>query len=830
MTDFDEFDGFEEEFSFNSGDDSGLPYAQCIAAGLRVFPLHPIHEMGGHTLGCGCGDPECVALGKHPAAASWQHTPIWDDEQIATMRMFGQLHPAYGVLVRDGLLVVDVDERNGGHESIQRLEQVTGCDIRGAAGFVVRTGSGGESAHYYFRLTDADVGGSYRQGLPEYPGIDFKNTGYVVGYGSPHVSGLNYELLSGNPGLIGAPPKELLDRIRQRGMFSGVAQGVVRDVSLSDLREIARAINVAALTYYEWVSVGMALHHTTGGGVDGLAIWDEISQSDTREKHGYKPGDCARRWHRLGKSKHVVTLGTLLMIAQRFGYVESVTYVPDVDFGDLDALVSADSGGGVIVGVNDSGGAEVGDGVVTKTALAQPRPNAIQSLSAGIQPWDMPGFAGTLYQWIDGQCRYPRRTIAAGAVLYVLSCLGGMRHIDERDGMGMNMMIFAIAGTGTGKESIFQAITTLFSKAGITPAMHGKIKSEQEIFRNLLRHQAAFYAIDEIGIMLKKIAQASKGTGAVYLTGVIGAIMEVYSKATGILTITGDLKEEIKESLKAEASKVNKKLDAGDGVRAELDAEIERLKKALNDADKGIVSPYLTMYGTTTPETFNECITPENVQNGFIARALILRESETNPRWRTGFKTAPLPNMVEMRLASLYHGGEFDASKRATTRIQSVGDPTPITTTAEASELLDEAQEVFWQLGEHHKACTGMEGITRRAWEMCSKISLVLAMADGGVRTADHVLYGFAMARADTGLKIQFARSNDERDIAAPTQKVLSMLSRDTPTPRWKINRALKNNSEGSQGMIDALEVAGKIVVVKDKATNGNVRESILLA
>ncbi len=43
-------------------------------------------------------------------------------------------------------------------------------------------------------------------------------------------------------------------------------------------------------------------------------------------------------------------------------------------------------------------------------------------------------------------------------------------------------------------------------------------------------------------------------------------------------------------------------------------------------------------------------------------------------------------------------------------------------------QLLDEAYEYFWQLGELHKDKTGLVGITRRGWEMASKISLVLAI------------------------------------------------------------------------------------------------------
>ena len=117
---------------------------------------------------------------------------------------------------------------------------------------------------------------------------------------------------------------------------------------------------------------------------------------------------------------------------------------------------------------------------------------------------------------------------------------------------------------------------------------------------------------------------------------------------------------------------------------------------------------------------------------------------------------------------------------------------------------------------------------------MCSKISLLLGMADGGVRTVDHVLYGFAMAHADTSNKIALARSKDEGN--SPEQKslavhlkIISMLSRDAATPMNAITRALKSNSEGVKPYVDSLVTAGKITVTTDNSTRGRPRVLVRL-
>ena len=52
--------------------------------------------------------------------------------------------------------------------------------------------------------------------------------------------------------------------------------------------------------------------------------------------------------------------------------------------------------------------------------------------------------------------------------------------------------------------------------AGLGAAVHGNFKSEQELISNIIHHQAAFYAVDEIGTVLSKVENARKRGGAAY--------------------------------------------------------------------------------------------------------------------------------------------------------------------------------------------------------------------------------------------------------------------------------------------------------------------------
>src|SRR5690554_3771452 len=140
---------------------------------------------------CECGNEECEALYKHPRASNWQYTPLWSDEQLETMEEMDYFATGYGVLV-SGLLVIDVDARNGGVDSFSKLCADTGLDLLGESGLAVATGSGNGSMHLYFKAPESL---SMVQSLQKYPGIDFKSSGYVVGPNSMHASGNKYTII-----------------------------------------------------------------------------------------------------------------------------------------------------------------------------------------------------------------------------------------------------------------------------------------------------------------------------------------------------------------------------------------------------------------------------------------------------------------------------------------------------------------------------------------------------------------------------------------------------------------------------------------------------------
>jgi hypothetical protein len=723
-----------------------------IEAGFKVFGLH------GSTGGaCNCGDVECKAILKHPIMSNWQSVPSWSDEQIECFNELGHFDSGFGVIVRD-YLVIDVDARNGGVESFKKLIKDVPSILECC--YVVNTGSGGGSQHYYFKLSDDDKKTALVQKLDKYKGIDFKSSGFIVGAGSLHASGANYEAVKGYPQDVDFAPKELIALLTRPSVFRVSNQGLDLDIDEQHIATLLSHCDPSS-DYATWVSIGMAVHHCLNGG--GLELWDNWSQQSEKYSNG---ASLQKHWHSFGKTSTPVGYGTLLHYAKQGGFCEPITFVYDGSLGDVDSVEP------VLKPNLDS-------------VKNNEKPQATKQLHLLDEPVDTrrpPDFVGELTQWINDQCLYGRENLAVAAALCAVSSLAGMRYVDELDGMTANIIAFGVAGSGTGKEQILQAYLSIIRAANVQAALHGGFKSEQEVMRNLIRHQAAFYCVDELGITLSKLHNASKKGGASYLEGIVGLVMSVYSKANGYMPITGDLKDDIKQKLMLEYAQIDKKIaglaqdSSTDIAREKLELAKEQIMAGINSVDSGLENPYLTILGFTTPITFNDLMTFEQATNGFMARAMIFSDLETNPKRKPRFVKKPMSESLANSIRNLYSHGHYDMMQSGAERVQHIGEKSTIPTDAAACELLNEVYERFYQLAESHKATTGLEAIARRGYELASKVSLICALPSG-LRTVEHVRYGYALALRDVEQKIKLAYSTDNKESSdGLAAKVLTIL------------------------------------------------------
>ena len=723
-----------------------------IDAGFRVFGLHKL--IAGE---CSCGDKECKAAGKHPIASNWQHTPEWSDEQLETMEELDHFKTGFGVLV-DGYLIIDVDARNGGVESFSQLCKDTGLDLLGESGFAVETGSGGGSMHIYFKHS----GKPLMQHHEKYKGIDFKSSGYIVGAGSLHKSGLEYEELHGDPSDVDEAPQALLDILKKPDSYRAHTQLGAIDVTALQAVEILSHISPDC-DYDTWIRCGMALHHTFNG--DGIAIWDDWSRKGASYPDFEK---IQRHWHSFGKCQTPVQFGTLIHYAEQNGYSQPITFECQ----------------------------EFATGSTPIVDIKRP-----------------PGLVGEICDWINASSRYKLESLSVAAAITAIGNIAGLKYIDARDGMTANLLTFCVAGSSTGKEHIQQCFSSCLRAAGLIDAMHGAIKSEQEIIRNITRHQAAFYSIDELGIVLRKIIHSRNAS---YLEGVIGIIMSAYSKADAFLPVGGDVKEALKVELKNEAAACEKKISENEDKTGAVKKRLEQVMHALDNISNGIEKPFLSMIGYTTPVTFNAIMDYENATNGFLARATIFEEPETNPKPNKPKASKSIPDKLAAKLQQLYSAGEYDIL--ASKRIEFYGNQTPIETTSEAGARLDEILLDFWEMAEDAKD-TGLESIPRRGYELCAKISFILAIPEG-LRTLEHVEWAYALIKDDITRKIRLAASNintEESPVDSIVVKIQGILeaSDEGETQGVIINRCRPHKKEAVLKVLLALEEKGVIKTVE---------------
>ncbi len=232
--------------------DYALRYAEL---GIHVLPIWWLREDGS----CACGRADCVSPGKHPlnTLAPRGHLDATTDE--AKLRAWFSAFPDanLGISLEPSFLcAIDVDPRNGGDATLEKLETEHGPIT---SGWHQRTGSGGE--HFVFACSPTMVfPGKFGAG------IDGKHRGYILAEPSRTIG--DYEWLDGGP-LDGDIPSELPAWVVPQAATPRVAACPAIDSDAPGFEwmgedgqaEFRDAL--AAIPNWErddWLKVGMVLH------------------------------------------------------------------------------------------------------------------------------------------------------------------------------------------------------------------------------------------------------------------------------------------------------------------------------------------------------------------------------------------------------------------------------------------------------------------------------------------------------------------------------------------------------------------------------------------
>lgn len=210
---------------------------------------------------------------KRPSTKAWQEGVT----RAQAEKWLGQGNNL-GLAVPDGVVVLDIDPRNGGSASFNQM--VTDLGIRGHwETYIAKTGGGGRHI-----LLGVPAGFKAYGQAPGYPGVDIKqHGGYIVAPPSVHPNGEPYawERIPEDLTVMPAHPRllqmiEKPDHVDQAYDFEPIED-------MAFFQEILDALDPEDFSDYQaWIEISMALHALTGGSEEAADYWVEWCQRDPR--------------------------------------------------------------------------------------------------------------------------------------------------------------------------------------------------------------------------------------------------------------------------------------------------------------------------------------------------------------------------------------------------------------------------------------------------------------------------------------------------------------------------------------------------------------------
>lgn len=257
--------------------------------GWHVLPLWSVK---GGVCQCGCTGSRA---GKHPHGKLAPHG-LKDATQDGSVICEWPEDINIGIRtgMESGIVVLDVDPRNGGDETFAALGELPPTAT-------VTTGGGGK--HLYFRLTQPMASGAHKLGQ----GLDIKaDGGYVVAPPSIHKSGQAYRWTRDPRGGIADLPAKLLERlIRPKDHRAPVAV----PTSPQSAEIVRKCLPLLSQhrrdNYDDWLGVGIVCARC---GLD-VTEWEAWSKGSPK----YEDGACEAKWPGFAANKdNALSVGSML--------------------------------------------------------------------------------------------------------------------------------------------------------------------------------------------------------------------------------------------------------------------------------------------------------------------------------------------------------------------------------------------------------------------------------------------------------------------------------------------------------------------------------------
>ena len=296
----------------------------------------------------------------------------------------------------------------------------------------------------------------------------------------------------------------------------------------------------------------------------------------------------------------------------------------------------------------------------------------------------IPGFIDDVVKLSMQSAPYPNRVLSFTGALALLAFLVGRKVQDKRDNRS-NIYLFALADSGTGKDHPRKVNFNIAFRAGVAGAIGDAFASGEGLEDALFMHPSMLFQADEFDCIFNTL-KYSKDNRA---ESINEKLLKFYGASNTIYP------------LRKKASAKKK-----DGTVHEI---------------AHIVNPNLVLLGTAIPQYFYESLSRRVLENGLVARCIIV---EAGKRGEAGNPQPITPSDSLIRAATYL--ANLDVNGNLTNEYPK---PLIITETPEATAALREVQQECDRRYNFYEAQN--EGAAKALWARAHEKVCKLAMLHG---------------------------------------------------------------------------------------------------
>lgn len=306
----------------------------------------------------------------------------------------------------------------------------------------------------------------------------------------------------------------------------------------------------------------------------------------------------------------------------------------------------------------------------------------------------------------------------------------------------------------------------------------------------------------------------------------------MYSEATGVHQVSGDVKRELMEEADKEIARAAKAADLGDKespsdyAREFPDSDLAKALEKRRQVENGVVEPWLSFFGLSEPGSFDAAVNadPWLLTGGLLGRALIFTEPDDVPEEKPYDQVfnGPLQEHVMMRLLALRTGGSASIEKDE--RIERQGEWKYVDFDERAKSMLANIRQYWRDIALIERdAGSGLASQALGATELCIKVAGILGVGSGVITSTD-LAWAHELVKKVTHAKIRKAKADDKIESSDTEERGVGLLESIMTavdqageiTPgvlRQKVRGGRKMGPKPIQSALDHLVEVGRLKV-----------------